>query len=651
MTNINIFVYLFICPINLLYILDTPCYIHNLNKKIKNKNLFIYGDKIKNGKYSLHYEEYVYEVSKVYYDIILKNKKQIRNNQENNYDLIKNNNDYQLKEVRSDKDKIHLFYEKEKNKVEIQIDKINNVANYLDLFKNGCIYKLNDKDYTLLKNVKDSSKETMLNSYYIYIYIMFFSLCIYLEKSLFIAFPLLRKYDIIITLFIIFIPIIFFLFFYFYISTLKILVIHICLYVLFFAYYLKKKKIKIEEIYNRKMVNTKNDNYHSYTYKANFRLTNICIINICIFAVDFFFFPKHFTKSAYYGNTLMDVGIGNCIISSAYSFKKKKFESIRDHKKIIELKHIILFVLGISRLIAIRLFNYKHNVTEYGVDWNFYLTLFSTFVISNIFFVILKKVKTVFIFSCISIFLFEIFIHYFNIRSYLLLQQNRTNIFSSNKEGLFNTIGSINLFLISFAIGQYVIDDDIFPRSTNKKIYNIYGKEEKKQINLKNTKKENTKYEHQYYLLYIIYNFLNHIYLFKKKYYNIYFNIKLFLMSLLFYSFHFILNSFGIYSVRILCNANYIFITLSISLFAAGMSYSIELMLMENININILDKLNNNSLQTFLFCNILVGIFNILFKSLLYPLILAIAILILYTFLFLIFTYYLPFYSKTRTKT
>ncbi|CRG93734.1 GPI-anchored wall transfer protein 1, putative [Plasmodium gallinaceum] len=652
MTNINIFVYLFICPLNVLYILDMPCYFHDVNMKIQNKNLFIYGDKTKNGKYSLHYEEYLYEISKVYYNIILKNNKEIRNTQSNNYDLIWNNNNssnngYQLKEVHIKEDKMHLFYEKEANKVEIIVNKINDVTNYFDLFKNWCIYKLNDKDYTLLKNSTDNSKELIINSYYIYMYLMFFSLCIYLEKGLFITFPSLRKYELIITIFIVFIPLIFFLFFYFYFSALKILTTYIVLYISFFAFYLKKEKIKIKDIYFKKMKDTKNNKY-CYKSLTNFRLMNMCATYMCIFAVDFFFFPKHFAKSAYYGNTLMDIGIGTCIISSAYSFKKTKFEYIRDHKKIIELKNIILFILGISRLIAIRIFNYKYNLTEYGVDWNFFLTLFSTFVISNFFFVILKKIRNIFVFSCISIFLYELFIYYFNIHDYLLLESERTNIFSSNKEGLFNIIGSVNLFLFSFIIGQYILNDTI-PESVDESKCNIYkGEEKKKQLNLENTKKENIQFKYYHPFLYTIFNLLNNIYSFKKKYYNIYFNIKLFLMSFLFYSFHFILNSFEIYSVRILCNANYIFITSSVCLFAIAMGYLLEILLIENMNINILDKLNSITLEIFLFCNILVGIFNIFLKPLLYPLIFGIIILILYTYLFMIFTYYLPLYPKKK---
>ncbi|SBS97134.1 GPI-anchored wall transfer protein 1, putative (GWT1), partial [Plasmodium malariae] len=72
-----------------------------LSKVTRNKNTFSYGNKRKSGKYSLHYEEYLYDMGKSYFEIILKNKKDIRKMQEANYDIImehysSNRNEYEL---------------------------------------------------------------------------------------------------------------------------------------------------------------------------------------------------------------------------------------------------------------------------------------------------------------------------------------------------------------------------------------------------------------------------------------------------------------------------------------------------------------------------------------------------------------------------
>ncbi|ETW53193.1 hypothetical protein PFUGPA_04821 [Plasmodium falciparum Palo Alto/Uganda] len=845
MSNMNILAYLLICPFNLIYIFDLPSYIPELNKKLENDEVFIYGKEIRKNEsaYSLHYEKYLYELSRRYYEIILKYNKELGVNQEKEYNLIisreidkkkkkqKNstqgeyNNDddnnwklfqiyekeeprsYELIRVEIYKKDILLIYKNEKTKSSIKfiIKKRKDIKNYFSLCYQNCINKLDKNDYNILKSTINNSKENIINSAYIYMYIIFFFLCIYVEKNLFLYFPiLLQKYEILTTLFILFIPLILFVFFYFYFTIIKLICSCLVLYVTFqLIYYTqgmpiymehsilkhkekeeicdekeeicdekeeildkkgeiydekeeihdkkkkihdkkkkiheKKKKIhdKKEEIdEKKKKIHDKKDESHdknediTYPVQYNiendlwyssknvdikmysssnkgeeyiiqntlkhFRLMNMCMTYICIFAVDFYFFPNHFCKSYYYGNTLMDIGIGASISSSAYSQEIKKFTYIKEKKRIIELKHIVLFILGISRFIGIYLFNYNYNISEYGIHWNFFLTLCTTFLISNICFILLKRIRYIFLFSIISIILFEIAIYYFDLHNYILLKNDRLNFFSSNKEGLFNIIGSVNLYLFSFSLFKYLtkqrtyittsnipknkkdMNNSMYSKNGNHTNSNINNRNHKivirnnhinkyeqdntnkyinKQINnnknkldeeeklkkLKN-KKKNLKKKIKYYLLYLQYI----INIYKEEYYTIYYNIKLIISSFIFYLLHIILNLYKNYSVRILCNANYIFLITSLGLFSCALSFSLEDILLRykkykiNIDITVLDKINKNTLIVFLFSNILVGMFNILFQTLLLPLIFVIPILVFYSFLILLFTKCLP---------
>ncbi|EWC89879.1 hypothetical protein PFNF54_01457 [Plasmodium falciparum NF54] len=736
MSNMNILAYLLICPFNLIYIFDLPSYIPELNKKLENDEVFIYGKEIRKNEsaYSLHYEKYLYELSRRYYEIILKYNKELGVNQEKEYNLIisreidkkkkkqKNstqgeyNNDddnnwklfqiyekeeprsYELIRVEIYKKDILLIYKNEKTKSSIKfiIKKRKDIKNYFSLCYQNCINKLDKNDYNILKSTINNSKENIINSAYIYI----------------------KKFIFILS----------------YIIT-KLICSCLVLYVTFqLIYYTqeeideKKKKIhdkkdeshdKNEDITYPVQYNIENDLWYSSKnvdikmYSSSnkgeeyiiqntlkhFRLMNMCMTYICIFAVDFYFFPNHFCKSYYYGNTLMDIGIGASISSSAYSQEIKKFTYIKEKKRIIELKHIVLFILGISRFIGIYLFNYNYNISEYGIHWNFFLTLCTTFLISNICFILLKRIRYIFLFSIISIILFEIAIYYFDLHNYILLKNDRLNFFSSNKEGLFNIIGSVNLYLFSFSLFKYLtkqrtyittsnipknkkdMNNSMYSKNGNHTNSNINNRNHKivirnnhinkyeqdntnkyinKQINnnknkldeeeklkklkkLKN-KKKNLKKKIKYYLLYLQYI----INIYKEEYYTIYYNIKLIISSFIFYLLHIILNLYKNYSVRILCNANYIFLITSLGLFSCALSFSLEDILLRykkykiNIDITVLDKINKNTLIVFLFSNILVGMFNILFQTLLLPLIFVIPILVFYSFLILLFTKCLP---------
>ncbi|GAW81870.1 GPI-anchored wall transfer protein 1 [Plasmodium gonderi] len=699
MNNINIFVYLLICPINLIHVFDIPSSLFQLRNKTD--KTFTYGwheggeVQTGSGSHTEYDEIYMLELAKVYYQIVLKNKKDIRRGQEENYDLVISSFEKKdhvgeeekisLRTVHVKMENIHLLYKHVENKsfIEIKIKK-NHVINYINLFRNSyCIYKLNANDYNLMKSSSDHTKSIMISSYYTYILIALFSMFIYVEKSLLIEFPVLKKYEILLTLFVIFVPIIMYLFlFYYYLSVEQVILIYILFYALFTILHNKRKNIIIRkngEKNIRTVGNTDNtsDREINSPYETrnksliHMRLTNMCITYICIFAVDFFFFPRKFKKSAFYGNTLMDLGIGSCITSSAYSINKKKlFKSIQKKKSIIDLKYFILFFLGIARFVAITLFSYNYNITEYGHHWNFFLTLFFSFLISNIIFHITKSIRNIFLLSCFSIVLYEIFIYYFNIKSYLLdYDTQRINFFSKNREGIFNTIGSINLYLFSFSIwnGFVLQDETVAPVSTCQNDQTCSSNEPTIEENRHPMGTNSTlaiSYSHHFcpsssYFPYYYRFYYSHFSAYLENYFlvsrmnqcKIYFNLKLFALSMFFYVLHKILNFYENYSVRILCNANYIFISSSVSLFACGLSYLVEALLLgEKTTVTILDKINKNSLLIFLFCNIIMGVFNLLFQSLLYPFLFAFIILVIYTFLMLQFASIMPIVPKKEKE-
>uniref|UniRef100_A0A8C9LK88 GPI-anchored wall transfer protein 1 n=1 Tax=Piliocolobus tephrosceles TaxID=591936 RepID=A0A8C9LK88_9PRIM len=634
-------VYMLICPFNLFYLLDFSCPLQDTNKiTSQTKQQLTCDNNTKNHVllYYLQYEDYIYKNFENYFEVILKNKNDIKILQEKKYDTklsyYNNNTDeYILKEVQTsekiekkkneqrnrdvdakmdsledadtkEEESIYLFYENVKNKkvVKVRIYKVTQIINYLNLLNtNSCIYKLTKTNYNLFKNQNTHSKEIVADSYYIYLIIILFSFCIYIEKSLYIMFVRLRKYEIVLTLFVLFVPIIFFLFFYFYFTLTNVLLALIFFHVLFIICYYKKRDINIKSVVSKNNTTNHNGVVNEntkliYNSIVNIRTMNMGITYLCIFAVDFFFFPRHFSKSDYYGNTLMDIGIGCCIVESAYCIKQQKFEYIKKKKIVIELKHVILFVLGISRFVSIKLFNYNYSLTEYGIHWNAFLTLLFTFLLSNFFFIILKNKKYIFIFSCFSIILYELFISYFDIHTYLLSKSDRTNFWNSNREGLFNVIGSTILFLFSYSLwnifgiahqsnetytGEVTVDENKLVKEVAHNGISQTTVITKPNTMMQSITKVNNKSNKcKSYLGHSIFIcYYDYFYMMKKKYYYIYHCLKLFSLSFIFYCFHYVLNHFNMYSVRVLSNANYTFIVSSIGFFSSAMSSLVELLL------------------------------------------------------------------------
>lgn len=782
--RLDLFTYFFMCPFNLLYVLDLPVYHPDLQQKLLNNDGTLYETQW-DDLYSLHNEQYLYTVAEVYYSIILRRSEELKK-----FGLIENENQWtpelklrQMKKDKNDSNTIILLYENRKKKrnemrtkiaipdhvlektettlarefIQIKIKKqnkngINNWHNYKHIIHNGCIHKLNKEEYKKLANAVNHSPQMIISSYCVFFVVTLVSFTFYIQKSIYMIFPTLIKCDLFFTHILATAPLILYIYFYFYFNIIYILsALFLCILLMMLInwYYSEQHKIfyprNTSFIINEKRI---------YTFLINYRVIVMNIVYILIFAVDFFHFPKHFAKSRYIGNTLMDIGVGSCLFSSAFTSSRIRNEKIKIQemkkdktkekttkgkmykgKSNFYIKQFILLFLGLARYFLVELFKYNVNITEYGYHWNFFLTLCCTFVAVDIITKYLKTNLNIFLFSCLSIITYEVLIHYLDIHQYILKEQ-RSNIFSMNKEGLFNLLGSINLYLLTISLRNYLMAELVNfdeEETRNCKSQQVKEKEKKEEIkekeekeekkgkiekkdkieqieqieqveNLENVKnntkngnlntKENnnietemkekgndnkngngngngydnrngngkdsgkvkvkvkqrkkTKGEPKKMIEVIQKKTINDVpenipffKKLKKNYFCLYFSLRLFFFSFLFYAFHLCLNSFKLYSVRILSNANYIFIVLSINLYGVGMCYIMECTSFKMTNSPIFLKLNKYNLFVFLYCNIFVGLFNILFQPMMFSLALTILILFMYSAVFLLFAHFL----------
>ncbi|ODV92433.1 hypothetical protein CANCADRAFT_86893 [Tortispora caseinolytica NRRL Y-17796] len=191
-----------------------------------------------------------------------------------------------------------------------------------------------------------------------------------------------------------------------------------------------------------------------------YRAQMMILTCIAILAVDFPAFPRRFAKVETWGTSLMDLGVGSFVYSmgvvssknvSSRPFLSELFQALK--------QSALMLILGLIRLFAVKYFDYQEHVTEYGVHWNFFITL-GLLPIITVF--VLKPSKYIPL-SVIAISLaisYEMLLDIYNLSS-IVLSSNRSNIFLANKEGLSSFIGYAVIFFLGKSLGYIIMPSKI----------------------------------------------------------------------------------------------------------------------------------------------------------------------------------------------
>lgn len=187
---------------------------------------------------------------------------------------------------------------------------------------------------------------------------------------------------------------------------------------------------------------------------TNFRSSIMILTMQCILAVDFSGFPRSWAKTESFGTSLMDVGVG-CIVFSSGLVSASTFAGGVSPSFVASIKSSLsMLVLGLIRLGMVKMIGYQEHVSEYGVHWNFFLTLASLPLLSNIvsrFIGIRKFIST----GVIIGLLYELALRFTGLQTFIL-EGHRDNLVAMNKEGLSSLIGCLSLFLISCGFGNMI---------------------------------------------------------------------------------------------------------------------------------------------------------------------------------------------------
>jgi len=176
---------------------------------------------------------------------------------------------------------------------------------------------------------------------------------------------------------------------------------------------------------------------------------------ICILAVDFPIFPRRYAKTENYGYSKMDLGVG--VFALAHGMVSSEARNKQTNFKELFLENFVLLILGLIRLISIKYFSYVEHISEYGVHWNFFLTLCFMKLIGNCLLFVTKNVLGLIFVTLV--FHEVILLRYFQFDNYLIESNNlRRNFLDANREGIFSLSGYTCLYLIGIYLGRLVMN-------------------------------------------------------------------------------------------------------------------------------------------------------------------------------------------------
>uniref|UniRef100_A0A6B2E9H9 Phosphatidylinositol-glycan biosynthesis class W protein n=1 Tax=Phlebotomus kandelakii TaxID=1109342 RepID=A0A6B2E9H9_9DIPT len=174
---------------------------------------------------------------------------------------------------------------------------------------------------------------------------------------------------------------------------------------------------------------------------------------VCILAVDFQCFPRRFAKTETYGVSLMDVGVGLYVFANGIvSRDGRQSEEPLSWRKIKKLAISIspLLVLGLGRSLSISATDYHEHISEYGVHWNFFVTLAFTAFFGALIVAPLKDRDHLKFVAIVIVTIHEMCLQ-LGLASYVL-SDSRENILEANKEGIFSLPGYLAIYIASMYI-------------------------------------------------------------------------------------------------------------------------------------------------------------------------------------------------------
>lgn len=182
---------------------------------------------------------------------------------------------------------------------------------------------------------------------------------------------------------------------------------------------------------------------------------------ISILAVDFAVFPRRYAKTETYGTGVMDFGVGAFVFANGLVCPEARRKNISGSKINYIIKQLVsvcpLVVLGMGRLLSVKMSDYHEHVTEYGVHWNFFFTLAIIRVGASMLLIVLP-IHNSWLISLLISGLYQVTLETTGLKTFIIHNTDRDkNFLHANKEGIFSMVGYVAIYLAGVQVGLYVM--------------------------------------------------------------------------------------------------------------------------------------------------------------------------------------------------
>lgn len=190
-------------------------------------------------------------------------------------------------------------------------------------------------------------------------------------------------------------------------------------------------------------------------YVSNFRGALVLMTCLSILFVDFTVFPRYHAKTELSGVSLMDVGIGGFVFSSGLTSRFARGLSSAGSTPRNTLRVVVVAALGVGRFVCLRAFDYHEHTSEYGVHWNFFVTLAAVWLSADTLHSLVRPglvpaiaLAMLMGYQCVlaGTDLAEVVFH-----------SPRDNLVRANREGIISLVGFTALYLLAESIAHKFI--------------------------------------------------------------------------------------------------------------------------------------------------------------------------------------------------
>ncbi|KAJ6264500.1 hypothetical protein Dda_0647 [Drechslerella dactyloides] len=185
---------------------------------------------------------------------------------------------------------------------------------------------------------------------------------------------------------------------------------------------------------------------------------------LAILAVDFPVFPRRFAKVETWGTSLMDLGVGSFVFANGVATARSilrddylgKTAPLLTRLKRSLRSSFALLTLGLVRLALTKTADYHEHITEYGLHWNFFMTLGFLPPFTALFQGAFTSLLLPELLAICTGSLYQIALRRLDLQSWVLLAE-RTDLITANKEGIASFVGYLAIFLAGQSTGMRIL--------------------------------------------------------------------------------------------------------------------------------------------------------------------------------------------------